>query len=59
MKTWIVTTLIIGSICFYCVSIVNKEIQKRLNTNNYNIPVYDNNNQLTTLLDYLNDELGK
>jgi hypothetical protein len=58
MKTWIISTLIAGSICFFAAGKVSKAVQKRVNNNEYNIAVYDNNDKLTTLLDYVNNELG-
>jgi hypothetical protein len=59
MKTWIISTLIIGSIVFFAVGKANKAVQKRVNNNEYNIAIIDSNDKLTTLLDYVNTELGK
>ena len=57
MKTWIITTAIIGSICFYGASKASKAVQKRTNRD-YNVLV-QHNDTITTLQDYLNKELGR
>jgi hypothetical protein len=60
MKAWIISTLIIGSLVFFAAGKVTKAVQKRVTSvsTGYNIAVYDNEDKLTTLLDYLNTELG-